>query len=162
MKKRTPQGIRCEVDDECLVENMHDGEEALRDHVSPSVGQNLYAQSSHAASISGHGNASSSRVSKDNPLQNAFDKQSMLELHLKWTQAFMACGISFNVIQNPIFQDALMSTAKKGFVMPDYNKMRTKYVDKVKNSTEAILKRTVLDFIPMFGCTIALDGLDQL
>lgn len=84
VKKKTPQGIRCEVDAECLVENMHDGEEALRDHVSPSVGQNLYAQSSHAASISGgHGNASASRVSKDNPLQNAFDKQSMLELHLK-------------------------------------------------------------------------------
>ena len=97
-------------------------------------------------------------MSKDNPLQNAFDKKSMLESHLKWTQAFMACGISFNVIRNPIFQDALMSTAKKGFVMPDYNKMRTEYVDKVKNSTEAILKRTVLDFIPMFGCTIALDS----
>ena len=27
-----------------------------------------------------------------------FDKQSMLELHLKWTQAFISCGISFNVI----------------------------------------------------------------
>ena len=64
-----------------------------------------------------------------------FDKQSMLELHLKWTQAFMACGISFNVIRNPIFQDALMSTAKKGFVLPDYNKMRTEYVDQVKAGT---------------------------
>ena len=59
----------------------------------------------------------------------------MLELHLKWTQAFMACGILFNVLQNPIFQDALMSTTKKGFVLPDYNKMHTKYVDKVKAST---------------------------
>ena len=51
-----------------------------------------------------------------------------------------------------------MSTAKKGFVWPDYNKMRTKYVDKVKASTEAILKRIVLDFVPSFGCAIALDG----
>ena len=49
----------------------------------------------------------------------AFDKQFMLKLHLKWTQAFMACGILFNVIRNPIFQDALMITAKKGFVLPD-------------------------------------------
>ena len=37
--------------------------------------------------------------------------------------------------------------------------MRTKYVDKVKSSsTQAILKQIVLDFVPMFGYTIALDG----
>ena len=66
--------------------------------------------------------------------------------------------IALNVMQNPIFQDALMCTAKKGFILPDYNKIRTEYVDKVKQSTEAILKRTVLIFLPMFGCTIALDG----
>ena len=70
----------------------------------------------------------------------------------------MSCGISFNVMRNLIFQDALMCTAKKGFILPDYHKMRTEYVDKVKHSTEAILKPTVLDFLPMFGYTIALDG----
>lgn len=51
-----------------------------------------------------------------------------------------------------------MSTAKKGFVILDYNKIHTKYVDKVKSSTEAILKQTMLDFVTMFGCAIALDG----
>ena len=51
-----------------------------------------------------------------------------------------------------------MSIAKKGFVLPYYNKMHTKYVDKVKASTEAILKQIVLDFVPSFGCAIALDG----
>ena len=51
-----------------------------------------------------------------------------------------------------------MSTAKKGFVAPDYNKMRTEYLDKVKVSSEDILKRTTLDFVPQYGCTIALDG----
>ena len=51
-----------------------------------------------------------------------------------------------------------MSTTKKGFVMPDYNKMRTEYLDKVKASSEDILKRTTLDYVPQYGCTIALDG----
>ena len=51
-----------------------------------------------------------------------------------------------------------MSTAKKGFVLLDYNKMRIEYVDKVKASTEAILEQTVLDFVPLFGCAVALDG----
>ena len=36
--------------------------------------------------------------------------------------------------------------------------MRTKYVvGKVKNSTESILKRTILDFFLFFGCAIASD-----
>ena len=82
----------------------------------------------------------------------------MLELHLKWTQAFIACGISFNVIRNPMFQDALLSTAKTGFVLPDYNKMRTEYLEKVKSIVESSIQRTVLDFVPSFGCTIAMDG----
>ena len=51
-----------------------------------------------------------------------------------------------------------MSTAKKGFFLLDYNKMHIEYVKKVKASTEAILKRTVLDFALLFGCAIALDG----
>ncbi|KAH7366153.1 hypothetical protein KP509_18G065400 [Ceratopteris richardii] len=84
-------------------------------------------------------------------------KQDCLELHLKWTQAFLACGIPFNVIHNHIFKDALMSTARKGFTMPGYNKMRIEYVDKVKKSTEAILKQKILDYVPMYGCTIALN-----
>lgn len=95
---------------------------------------------------------------RSNTLHTAFDKQSMLELHLKWTQEFIACGISFNVIRNPVFQDALLSTAKTGFVLPDYNKMRTEYLEKVKGSVEASIQRTVLDFVPSFGCTIAMDG----
>ena len=128
-----------------------------------SMQQSSQGQCSRAPSVSDHthfvNDAPSVRDQAEQiSIAAAFDKQSMLELHLKWTQAFMACGISFNVIRNPIFQDALMSTAKKGFVLLDYNKMRTEYVDKVKNSTEAILKRTVLDFLPLFGCAIALDG----
>ncbi|KAH7278423.1 hypothetical protein KP509_38G040200 [Ceratopteris richardii] len=51
-----------------------------------------------------------------------------------------------------------MSTAQKGFTMTDYNKMCIEYVDKVKKSTEAILKQIVLDYVPMYGCIIALDG----
>lgn len=82
----------------------------------------------------------------------------MLELHLKWTQAFIACGISFNTIHNPIFQDALMSTAKKGFTLPDYNKMQIEYLQKVKCTTELCLKHCVLDYLLAFGCTIAMDG----
>ena len=89
----------------------------------------------------------------------AFDKQYVLELHLKWTQAFnMACDIPLNTIRNPTFQDALMSTPKQIFVQFDYNKMHTECVDKVKKSIEAILKRIVLDFVPSFGFSIALDG----
>ena len=95
---------------------------------------------------------------RSNTLHTSFDKQSMLELHLKWTQAFIACGISFNVIRNPMFQDALLSTAKTGFVLPDYNKMRTEYLEKVKSSVESSIQCTVLDFVPSFGCTIAMDG----
>lgn len=49
----------------------------------------------------------------------------MPELHFKWTQAFMACRIPFNGIQNPILQDALMIITKRGFVLPDYNKIRS-------------------------------------
>ena len=44
------------------------------------------------------------------PLAFTFDRSATLELHLKWTQAFVACGISLNVIHNPIFQDALICT----------------------------------------------------
>ncbi|KAH7430047.1 hypothetical protein KP509_09G080400 [Ceratopteris richardii] len=44
----------------------------------------------------------------------SFEKQDCLELHLKWTQAFLTCGIPFNVI--------------------------------------------LIDYVPMYGCTIALDG----
>ena len=132
----------------------------LDEHDNPQVvGQSSQGQASRTPS-DGTGlnlDASSQRLN-NKTLHAAFDKQSLLELHLKWTQAFMACGIPFNVLRNPIFQDALMSTAKKGFVLSFYNKMRTEYVDKVKASTEAILKRTVLDFVPAFGCTIALDG----
>ena len=97
-------------------------------------------------------------IPRDHTLHHAFKKKWLLELHLKWTQAFIACGIPFNVLRNPIFKDALMSTAKKGFVMPDYNKMRTEYLDKVKASSEDILKRSTLDYVPQYGCTIALDG----
>ena len=132
----------------------------LDEHDNPQVvGQSFQGQASRTPSDGTGSNldASSQRLN-NKTLHAAFNKQSLLELHLEWTQAFMACGIPFNVLRNPIFQDALMSTAKKGFVLPDYNKMRTEYVDKVKASTEAILKRTVLDFVPAFGCTIALDG----
>ena len=103
----------------------------------------------------------SSGVSKSSsPLHSAFDRSTTLELHLKWTQAFVACGISFNVIRNHVFQDALLCTAKAGskFTIPPYNKMRTEYLDKVKHTMEQGISRTVLDFIPIFGCTIALDG----
>ena len=83
---------------------------------------------------------SASRQSNKNktPLAAAFDKSSALEMHLKWTQAFVACGISFNVMRNPIFQDALMCTARAGskFSIPPYNKMRTEYLDKIKHTME--------------------------
>ena len=126
VKKKSPQGVRCEPYIECTTKSIHMEDEGVRNHGSPCAAQNSHAQSSHASpSLSGKANASTLRGSTKHPLQNAFDKQSMLELHLKWTRAFMACGISFNVIRNPIFKDALMSTAKKGFLMPDYNKMRT-------------------------------------
>ena len=36
---------------------------------------------------------------RDHTLHQAFDKQWLLELHLKWTQAFIACGIPFNVMK---------------------------------------------------------------
>ena len=51
-----------------------------------------------------------------------------------------------------------MSIAKQEFVLPNYNKMRIEYVDKVKNSIEPILKWTVLNFVPSFRWAIALDG----
>ena len=38
------------------------------------------------------------RQAKQISIFTVFDKQPMLELHLKWTQAFMACGILFNAI----------------------------------------------------------------
>ena len=104
------------------------------------VQQSSQGQCSHVHSMSGNDTSFDRHQSKQVSNVVAFDKKSMLELHLKWTQAFMDCGISLNVIRNPIFQDALMSTTKKGFVLPNYNKMRTEYVDKVKASIDAILK----------------------
>ena len=70
------------------------------------------------------------------PLASIFDRCAALELHLKWTQAFVACEISFNVIRNPIFQDALIcrSCAGSKFTIPPYNKMHTEYLDKIKHS----------------------------
>ena len=63
-------------------------------------------------------------------------------------------------MRNPIFQDALMCPARAGskFSIPPYNKMRTEYLDKIKHTMEKSISRTVLDFVPSFGCTIALDG----
>ena len=100
-----------------------------------SMQQSSQGQCLRAHSMSGNDTSRDRHQAEQVSIAAAFDKQSMFELHLKWTQAFMACGISFNVIRNLIFQDALMSTTKKGFVLPDYNKMRTEYVDKVKAST---------------------------
>ena len=36
--------------------------------------------------------------------------------------------------------------------------MRTEYLDKIKHSLEQNILQIVLDFVPSFGCTIALDG----
>ena len=105
------------------------------EQLQPSMQQSSQGKCLRAHSMSGNDTSGDRRQAEQVSIAVAFDKQSMLELHLKWTQAFMACGILFNVIQNPIFQDALMSTAKKGFVLLDYNKMRTEYVDKVKSNS---------------------------
>ena len=43
-------------------------------------------------------------------------------------------------------------------MIPPYNKMRTEYLDKIKHSLEQNILRIVLEFVPSFGCTIALDG----
>ena len=59
--------------------------------------------------IASSGNTKGTRVCggelmpRDHTLHQAFNKQWLLELHLKWTQDFIACGISFNVIRIPIF-----------------------------------------------------------
>ena len=98
---------------------------------------------------------------KSNPLARAIEKFASLELHPKLTQAFIAYGISFNVIRNPIFhQDALICTSRAGskFTIPPYNKMRTEYLDKIKHSLEQNILQTMLGFVPRFECTIALDG----
>ena len=94
------------------------------------------------------------------PLASAFDRSASLELHLKWTQAFVACGISFNVMHNPIFQDALICTSCVGskITIPPYNKMHIEYLDKVKHSLEQNILQIVLGFVPIFMCTIAIDG----
>ena len=52
----------------------------------------------------------------------------------------------------------LLSTTKTRFVLPHYNKMRAEYLEKVKSSVESSIQRTVVDFVPSFGCTIAMDG----
>ena len=165
--KGAPKGLSASLATEVeatLVRN--EESQTVRNHSSQTVGQNTVhlvgaTGSTHASpstSVFPNGSTGVSASGGAQTLHHAFDKQWLLELHLKWTQAFVACGIPFNVLRNPIFKDALMSTAKKGFVMPDYNEMRTEYVGKVKDSCEAILKRTVLDFVPVYGCTIALDG----
>lgn len=82
-------------------------------------------------------------------LHSAFDKSTTLEIYLKWTQAFIACGISFNVIQNPIFQDATARAWSK-FIIPPYNKMIIEYLDKVKHTMEQGIARIILDFSPIF------------
>ena len=106
------------------------------------------------------GSSSKQSSKNNNRLATAFDQTATLGLHLKWTQAFVACGISFNVMRNPIFQNALICTSRAGskFTIPPYNKMRTEYLDKIKHTMEQSIARTVLDFVPSFGCTIALDG----
>ena len=68
-----------------------------------SMQQSSQGQCLRAHSMSGNDTSRDRRQAEQVSIAAAFDKQSMLELHLKWTQAFMACGISFNVIQNPIF-----------------------------------------------------------
>lgn len=64
--------------------------------------QNSQGQCSRVPSGNGHTyvdiDPSISKCYKEQiSLAVAFDKQSMLELHLKWNQAFMVCGIPFNV-----------------------------------------------------------------
>ena len=140
------------------VENMPiHNENAAHQHVGVSkFGEQGESCSSHFTHVFG-----SKQCSKDNSLLAiAFDKSNTLELHLKWTQAFFACGISFNVMRNPIFQEALMCTAHAGskFTIPPYNKMQIEYLDKIKHTMEQSIARTILNFVPSFGCTTALDG----
>ena len=58
-------------------------------------------------------------------------------------------------MHNPIFQDALMCTARAGlkFSIPPYNKMQTEYLDKIKHTMQQSVLQIVLDFVPSFGCT---------
>ena len=63
-----------------------------------SMQQSSQGQCLHAHSMSGNDTSGNRRQFEQVSIVAAFDKQSMLELHLKWTQAFMACGILFHVI----------------------------------------------------------------
>ncbi len=137
MKKRTPLGHTI---NEPIAPESFGSMGNLDEHDNPQVvGQSSQGQASRTPS-DGTGfnvDASSQRLN-NKTLHAAFDKQSLLELHLKWTQAFMACGIPFNFLRIQYFR--MHWHRKEGFVLPDYNKMRTEYVDKVKVSTEVIFK----------------------
>ena len=68
------------------------------EQLQPSMQQTSQGQCSRAHSMSGNDTSGDRCQTEQVSIAAAFDKQSMLELHLKWTQAFMACGILFNVI----------------------------------------------------------------
>lgn len=91
-------------------------------------------------------------------MDDAFKRQKLFEDHMKWEEAFVKNAIPFNVIRDETFREALLSCARPGFTLPEYNKMRCEYLSKLKNTVTNVVQKKILDFIPIYGCTLAFDG----
>ena len=109
----------------------------------------------HASKI---GNSSSPSI-QDSRIAKMVDVQGREEAETRVARALYACGIPFNVVRSPYWQDMVraINTAPKGFKRPNYEKVRTDLLKKEKELLEDVLS-PIRSSWGSSGVTIVSDG----
>jgi hypothetical protein len=79
---------------------------------------------------------------KDSRLLKMLNNQGREEAETRVARAIYACGIPFNVVQSPYWQDLVraINTAPQGFKGPNYEKLRTVLLKKERQLLEDVLR----------------------
>ena len=86
--------------------------------------------------------ASSALGGNDSRLLKMFNNQERDEAESRVARALYACGIPFNVVRSPYWQDMVraINTAPQGFKGPNYEKIRTVLLKKERLLIEDVLR----------------------
>jgi hypothetical protein len=81
-------------------------------------------------------------ATKDSRLLKMLNNQGREEVESRVARAIYACGIPFNVVRSPYWQDLVraINTAPQGFKGPNYEKLRTVLLKKERQLLEDVLK----------------------
>lgn len=86
--------------------------------------------------------SNSTSTSKDSRLLKMFNNQEREEAESRVARAIYACGIPFNVVRSPYWQDMVraINSAPQGFRGPNYEKLRTGFLRKERTLIEDVLR----------------------